>query len=166
MTFRELNRLFDELNAGMANLPKLAYREMRQAALVVIYQKMLPRLQTEPGKPTYPLVWRSPKQRRYVMAKLRREGNLPYQRTHGLARGWKVKAVYAPANYWAVQEITVTNDAPYAGFVVGPPSIKQPMFPHWNEANRVIGQYEGQAIRAAQEAALDVMAKAALGKKR
>lgn len=165
MTFRELDRLFNELYAGMTRLPKATHQEVRGAALAVIYQKMLPRLQTEPGKPGYPLTWRSPKQRRFVMAKLRREGNLPYQRTHGLARGWKVNVIYAPRGNVEITDITITNDVPHAGFVVGPPGIKQPMFPHWNEANRVIGQFQGQAIRAAQKAALDVMAKAALGKK-
>lgn len=165
MTFRELDRLFNELYVGMTKLPKQVHQEVRGAALVVIYQKMLPRLQTEPGKPTYPLTWRSPKQRRYVMAKLRREGNLPYQRTHGLARGWKVNVIYAPRGNVEITEISVTNSAPNAKFVVGPPPFKQPMFPHWKEANRVIGQFEGQAIRAAQKAGLDAMAKAALGRK-
>lgn len=165
MTFRELDRLFNELYVGMTKLPKAVHHEVRGAALTVIYQKMLPRLQTEPGKPGYPLTWRSPKQRRFVMAKLRREGNLPYQRTHGLARGWRVNVIYAPSNNVEITDITITNSAPYADFVVGPPGIKQPMFPHWKEANRVIGQYEGQAIRAAQAAALNAMARAALGNK-
>ena len=44
----------------------------------------------EPGAPRYPLRWKSDKQRRYVMAKLRREGNLPYKRTGQLAASWFV----------------------------------------------------------------------------
>ncbi len=53
-------------------------------------QRLIIRLSTEPGRPRYPLRWKSAKQRRYVMARLRETGNLPYVRTHGLARGWAV----------------------------------------------------------------------------
>lgn len=139
---------------------------MREAGLKIIYGKMLPRLQTEPGKPTYPLKWRSQKQRRYVMAKLRREGNLPYQRSHNLARGWKVEVIYNPRSNVEITDIVIYNAVPYAKFVVGSPEYKQPMFPHWPESNRVIGQFQGQAVRAAQKAGLEAMAKAALGKKK
>lgn len=57
----------------------------------------------ETGKPvTYPIDWDSPKQRRFVMAKLRRENNLPYRRTGRYEASWKVKhkpfgaTVFAP----------------------------------------------------------------------
>lgn len=40
---------------------------------------------------TYPVQWDSDKQRRYVMAKLRSEGNLPYRRTDGYINGWRME---------------------------------------------------------------------------
>ena len=44
-----------------------------------------------PGKPiVYPVQWDSEKQRRYVIAKLREEGNLPYTRTDAYRNGWKI----------------------------------------------------------------------------
>lgn len=45
----------------------------------------------EEGAPVqYPIQWDSEKQRRAVIAKLAREGNLPYRRTQRYVRGWKV----------------------------------------------------------------------------
>lgn len=43
------------------------------------------------GKPvTYPIQWDSERQRRFVMAKLRAENNLPYKRIGAYQRGWTV----------------------------------------------------------------------------
>jgi hypothetical protein len=42
-----------------------------------------------PGKPKYPLRWKSDSQRKAVMAKLRKAGNLPYSRTGKIKRAWK-----------------------------------------------------------------------------
>lgn len=41
-----------------------------------------------PSKPKYPLRWKSDKQRKYVMARLRKEDNLPYRRTNNMAETW------------------------------------------------------------------------------
>jgi len=47
-----------------------------------------------PGKPvTYPIDWDSQKQKRYVIAKLSEEGNLPYSRTDQYRDGWKLSSV-------------------------------------------------------------------------
>jgi hypothetical protein len=44
-----------------------------------------------PGrKVKYPIKWDSDKQRRFVMAKLREEDNLPYKRTQDYVNGWVV----------------------------------------------------------------------------
>ena len=42
-----------------------------------------------PGSPRYPLRWKSDKQRKFVMAKLRRMGGPPYMRSGRIRRGWK-----------------------------------------------------------------------------
>ena len=41
----------------------------------------------------YPVQWDSIKQRIFVIAKLRREGNLPYSRTQKTQNGWKSESV-------------------------------------------------------------------------
>jgi hypothetical protein len=46
-------------------------------------------LSTEPGKPKYPIRWTSERQRRFVMAKLRRMGQIPYIRTGKYAKSWR-----------------------------------------------------------------------------
>ena len=51
-------------------------------------------LRQEPGPAKHPIQWASERQRRYVMAKLRRQGNLPYQRSHQLARAWEGVVVF------------------------------------------------------------------------
>jgi len=47
-------------------------------------------LSETPGKVKYPIEWTSEKQRRFVMAKLRAENNLPYQRTGRKPYGWQM----------------------------------------------------------------------------
>jgi hypothetical protein len=55
-----------------------------------IAQQLIKALSTEPPKHSGKVRWKSDKQRRFVLAKLRREGNLPYRRSHRLSRGWTV----------------------------------------------------------------------------
>src|ERR1051326_8788812 len=60
------------------------------AAYEVVEPLMLKELETEPGAVVYPIQWTSDKQRKFVMAKLREDNNLPYQRTGNLAKAWQV----------------------------------------------------------------------------
>lgn len=69
----------------------------------------------EPGKPKYPLRWMNDAQRRAVMAKLRRAGNLPYRRTHALSNGWESIAKTDPASGY----LEIFHPWDKAGFVVG-----------------------------------------------
>lgn len=46
-------------------------------------------LSTEPGKPKYPIRWTSERQRRFVMAKLKRMGQIPYIRTGKYSEAWE-----------------------------------------------------------------------------
>jgi hypothetical protein len=73
-----------ELENARPKVRRLMFRVATGPAVL----KTLRGLMVEPGKPTYPIRWQSEKQRRYVMAKLTREKNLPYMRTHRLAQGW------------------------------------------------------------------------------
>ncbi len=77
--------------------------------------RLLARLQVKPNKPTYPLRWKSERQRRYVMAKLREEGNLPYQRTDKLLNSYELELVEEPTS--AI--LRLVNTDPKARFVVG-----------------------------------------------
>lgn len=70
-----------------------------------------------PGGPRYPLRWKSDRQRKFVMAKLKREGNLPYRRraSGGLGGGWTSKTT---RRFDGVQGV-LGNNAPHAIFVQG-----------------------------------------------
>lgn len=72
-------------------------------------------LNKEPGKPTYPLNWASPAQKKAVMTKLRREKNLPYRRT-GKSRTWKaIREAQGPRQF----VLLYRNEVPWAQFLFG-----------------------------------------------
>lgn len=75
----------------------------------------LAHLRAEPGPPKYPLAWASEKQRRFVMAKLTRENNLPYRRSHDLSQAWEVIIKIEGG----VLRFVIENPAPGAKFVYG-----------------------------------------------
>jgi hypothetical protein len=70
----------------------------------------------------YPLRWKSAKQRRYVMAKLREDDNLPYQRTGELQKSWDVNLDTTTDTGVLLLE----SSDPKAIFVQG--DYQQPMF--------------------------------------
>ncbi len=76
--------LLDDLQALAQKAPELLIPATAQVAQYV-QQQIISDLRAEPGPPRYPIRWKSERQRRYVMAKLRRENNLPYRRTHALS---------------------------------------------------------------------------------
>jgi hypothetical protein len=68
-------------------------------------------LATPPRRPTYPLDWDSEKQRRYVMALLTRQGNIPYKPTGRYEKNWQI--VKQENGY------SIENDAPFAKYASG-----------------------------------------------
>lgn len=106
-------------------------------------QRTIGRLKDMPPSPDYPLVWKSEKQRRYVMAKLRRENNLPYKRTGRLVEGWAVRLAKGPSSY----KIEVLNPAgKVLDYVAGEGEPRQPMFPKWYVYPDILRQ-EGDTLR-------------------
>jgi len=78
-------------------------------------------LSIEPGPPSYPLRWASERQRRYVMAKLRRENNLPYTRTHAFSQNWEVRPHLTDNSGFMIVENDAMTDSgePLQDFIVG-----------------------------------------------
>lgn len=116
---------------GLMNTAAARYLGRRKSDL-------LRALRTEPGAPSYPLRWKSARQRRYVMAKLRREGNLPYRRTHALATNWDV--VLRLDNDGGT--FTVENDTPYARYVQGDDAQPFHMDTGWPQVTDYAADYE------------------------
>lgn len=65
--------------------------EEAQKEIEAILGRVKDEMQVEGDPVTYPINWDSEKQRRFVMAKLRRENNLPYQRTGNYINGFTVE---------------------------------------------------------------------------
>lgn len=116
--------------------PKLMQRALKRAQ-GRLRSRVLKIVAVEPGKPNYPLRWASAKQRRYVMAKLRAENNIPYQRTHEFVKAWDAKFKF-DADGGAFE---VENKSPIARYVVG--EDQQPFHSDtgWLNAEEVINDY-------------------------
>ena len=78
-------------------------------------RRMNRELMALPGRPKYPIRWASEKQRKFVMAKLRAQNNLPYRRTGKLARRWQLLA----ALRLEAGTITIENPADIAQYIYG-----------------------------------------------
>lgn len=106
LIFKHMNKT-PALTRGFVN--KLARSRKKQ---------ILARLQADPGSPVYPIRWKSEKQRRFVMAKLRREGNLPYRRTGAMQEAFDVKVKFTKRGKGG--EVFIVNPIPESVYVFGP----------------------------------------------
>lgn len=104
----------DGLQAFIDQFADMAF-EAFEETVNEIEPVMFTELEDEPPKPTYPLRWASDKQRKFVMAKLRRENNLPYRRTGRIRQAWMGK-ITRDGNSFGY---TVSNSAPASVFVYG-----------------------------------------------
>lgn len=111
-------------------LPNLQ-EHLRVAVTRRVARRSVARLKVPPrpnNNTDYPLAWKSERQRRYVMAKLRREDNLPYQRTGRLTNSWDVR--YVGLKDGGAVEV-VNPSGRIIDFVAGTNPFRQPMFPRW-----------------------------------
>ncbi len=108
----------DDLIGFLDSYAKVVYEEF-QAAYDVVEPLMLKELEVEPQSAVYPIQWTSDKQRKFVMAKLREENNLPYNRTGKLAKAWQVNKVGSGLSF----TVKVLNPSSASPFVYGSLSI-------------------------------------------
>ena len=140
----------ETLKQRLARLPK----EAKDAAVETADAYLLQKLRTYPPKSGGKFKWKSDKQRKAVMAKLREQGGPPYQRTQELRTGWKTEGK-------GFQQI-IANEVPYADFVMG--DNQQPGFPGrgWkkageilaNNARRVLDKFEEGVRKAIKKVGL------------
>jgi len=145
----ELNiRLEGELPvAKLRGADEAAFRFVRDELLGRVRKRALRELRRAPrpnNTSDYPLVWRSERQRHYVMAKLRREDNLPYQRTGRLTRSWMVIAKREPR----ASVLEVKHPGRVVDFVMGRAPYRQPMFPRWQTYQDIL---EREAVRVERD---------------
>lgn len=105
-----------------------------------LMNRMLEELRATPGAPKYPLQWASDKQRRFVMAKLRREGNLPYRRTGALEKSWRADVVLSEGS----GTFSVVNDDPSSIYVQGDYAQPMHLATGWPQAAPIISKYADQ----------------------
>lgn len=123
---------------------KTAAKRMNKAykrRIKTIRQNVLDELRETPGKPRYPLRWKSDKQRKFVMAKLRREKNLPYKRTGALEAGWTTE-IRDQKNGAIFQ---VQNRLPFAKFVQGDDAQPYHIDTGWNSAAEIVSKWREKA---------------------
>lgn len=90
-------------------------------AIAAAVEKAKELFKTPASGPTYPLRWKSDKQRKYVMAKLRSEGNLPYRRTGAFAKAWESEI---KGNSISIANTATEKGTFIAPFIIG--SFQQP----------------------------------------
>lgn len=127
--------IFDAIADGARKAPTLMATAVEKRALPKIRKRLLTRLHQQPGKVVYPIAWTSEKQRRFVMAKLRRENNLPYKRTGKLVQAWKVVAVINPDGKG---EIIAENPANAGRYVFGEQQQRFHRNTGWYRADDII----------------------------
>ena len=103
-----------EFPALVGTIPE-RYADALRAEATPVAARLLDQLRVTPPRPRYPLRWTSERQRRFVMAKLREQGTLPYQRTGAYVDGYRVDERLGPRR----GRITLRNTTPYAPFVGG-----------------------------------------------
>jgi len=138
--------IIEALQEIITEAPRLARRFVDIKLKGDLALDMLERFRSlTPPPQTFPLTWPSAKQRRFVMAKLRGDNNLPYQRTGQLQNGWRVNFLTESDTIL----MTLDNEAPHWRFVVGgiitADSVRQPMFPHWFDADEIVLQFSEMA---------------------
>lgn len=121
-------------------------RELGQVARGPVAQAMLRAVSREPEAPDHPIHWTSDRQRKAVMAKLRRAKLLLYPRSHRLSQGWRVVL-----NSLSDSDglIGLENDAPETDYVQG--ENQQRYLSKWPLARQVFRDHED----AFQEAIID-----------
>ncbi len=103
-----------------------------------VKRKALAALKAEPPlwPASKPRRWKSERQRRYVIAMLREEDNLPYQRTHDLANAWKLDLTATDDGV----VMTAENDDPAVNFVQGDWAQPMHLDSGWPQAAEVLTQ--------------------------
>ncbi len=117
VTYNERKAAIFNLTDSRA-LSRAVAKHVERTIAPAVERRMNRTLQFLPGKPKYPIRWASDRQRRYVMAMLRKQGKIPYKRSGKLARGWQVLSAFDAKTDGG--SLTVDNPASIAKYVYGP----------------------------------------------
>lgn len=107
----EAIRLKDEAAKASPGRMKTAYKRN----IGRLRGRVLARLKVKPGKPNYPILWQTEKQRIAYFASDGFGGGIPSTRTNKLLDSYDVKVIDTPNG----GVLSITNSDPKARFVVG-----------------------------------------------
>lgn len=124
---------------GLEDLDK-AIPDIGRKRIYAAMVRIRRRLAAHVRRPTYPIDWDSDKQRRFVLALLRRQGNLPYRPTGRYEKNWQI--VKQENGY------SIENDTGFAKYLSG--DFRGQSQSHIHEGRRVL------MVRAVEEEAQDL----------
>lgn len=128
--------VFDAIFEQAQRLPALVKRGLPRVTRP-IDNRMLAELQAEPGKPHYPIRWKSERQRRAFFATNGFGRGIPTRRTGDMVRRWKVKTIFTADG----GEISASNDSPYVRYVQGDDAQPFHLDTGWGQAAPIYTKY-------------------------
>jgi hypothetical protein len=133
--------------AVVQTAPRRLRDALPDAMRAAVSVPMVAEISTEPAEWKGKRRWKSERQRIFVITMLRKAGNLPYKRTHALAKGWRVLFSLAEAG----GEMALANPSPVMRFVAG--SDAQPMHIQsgWPQLAPTVAKYQPIAVRVLVE---------------
>ena len=147
------NRVLQQLVEQMERTPKLLKKELKKTlnkTSNVVKQEMKKEV---PQGAKHPIEWTSEKQRRFVMAKLKEEGNLPYRRTNEIVNGWRFRVNAKGGINIGVE---FTNISPKARFVIGGDQQKFHANTGWIHANDSMRKHIPRYVDAVEKTYFEV----------
>lgn len=122
-----------------------APKRMQQAfnrATASIRAQLYRDLTKEPPRPSYPIRWKSEKQRRAFFATNGFGRGIPTKRSGRYLKGWRV--LYTPVNAY-IGTLTAENNVPYAKFISGDDAQPFHLDTGWTQAAPVLADYRQRA---------------------
>lgn len=114
-------------------------RELGIIARGAIAEDLIRELSAEPGRPKYPIRWKSERQRRAYFATRGFGHGIPYVRTHKLSQGWRVVLDDITASTGVFR---IENSAPETRYVQGDDAQPYHLDTGWVQSAPVIRKHE------------------------
>jgi hypothetical protein len=136
------------IQQGIVDSPKTFYTLFNRSLLPTIRRKVQHDLQAPVPAVHYPLDWQTPRQRRAYFATNGFHHGIPYKRTGGLLRAWKVIPTPLSDKGFGV---TIMNDNPAAPFVIGNRQQRMHRRTGWRKVDKQVEDLNAYV----QDAAID-----------
>ncbi len=154
----DLSALDDLPNAVQHGLT-LFNQDMKANVMPKLQRRLINILRVYPKGAKHPIQWTSERQRRFVMAKLTREDNLPYQRSGRFGQSWEGKVEWGDLS----GSTTITNTSGIGQFMVGDRQQGFHKNTGWISAEEKAEAFMDEAAKEARDAIARALQKAIAG---